>query len=460
MVKIRNKDQLLSNARSPVDRRAREVALNVVEEAIDAVDPRKAVKLRVVLAGNLLKVNGKSLDLSGYRRIFVVGGGKASGAMAQALEEILGDRIEDGLVLVPRGTANSHRTKRVRLHESSHPIPDESSVTGATKLMDFASHAGEDDLVICLISGGGSSLMALPRDGISLGDKQKVTDLLLKSGATINEINAVRKHISRIKGGQLAECIHPATLLSLILSDIVGDPVDMIASGPTTPDSTTFRDATNVLERYSVWEKTPASIREVLSDGVRGLIQETPKKENPVFDRAHNVVIGSNRLACETATKRLRESGLNTLFLTSFLEGEARNVGFWIGTVAKEIRTSGNPVPRPAAIVLGGETTVTVTGGGTCGRNQEIALGAALKIDGVEGVVVASVTTDGIDGPTDAAGAICDSSTIPRSRELRLDANEYLRNNDSHSFFLRLGDLVCTGSTGTNVNDITILIAL
>jgi len=460
MAKVINKDELLSNAYSPLNRKAREIVLAVIENILDSIDPKKMVRSKVVLTDDTLRVNEKYFDLTTFERIFLIGGGKASGSMAEALEEILGERIEDSLVVIPRGTKDRYRVKRIKFHEASHPIPDESSVEGARKLLDLASHAEEKDLVICLISGGGSSLMALPRDGITLSDKQKITDLLLKSGATINEINAVRKHISIFKGGYLAKKAYPATLLSLLLSDVLGDPLDVIASGPTVPDSTTFCDAVYVLKKYNLWEKIPESIRKILSDGVNGLIQEPPKKDDPAFRRVHNVIIGNNRLACQAAIDKLKELGLNTLFLTSFIEGESRDVGLMLGAIAKEILTSGNPLPPPAGLVVGGETTVTVVGDGVGGRNQEICLSAASKIENLDRVLVASVSTDGIDGPTDAAGAVVDGKTIFRSRKLRLDANEYLKNNNSYSFFSQIGDLIRTGATGSNVNDITILIIL
>jgi len=459
-VKIKNKEELLDNAHSAVDRKAREIVLRVIERTLQAVDPRKVIESKVTLTGNLLNVNGKTFDMTAFRRVFVVGGGKASGFMAEALERILGDRVSEGLIVVPRGTADRFRVERVRFHEASHPIPDESSIIGALKILDLVSRVEEHDLVICLISGGGSSLMTLPCEGVSLSDKRKVTDKLLRSGATINEINIVRKHISGFKGGHLAKRVYPATLLGLLLSDVIGDPLEVIASGPTVPDSTTFGGAVSVLRRYGLWEEIPDSVGKVLSEGESGLIQETPKDDDPAFRRVHNVIIGNNRLACLAALGELKGMGLGTMFLTSFLEGEARDVGSTMGALAKEMLASGNPLQPPVGVVAGGETTVTVKGIGIGGRNQEIALGAALKMDGLERAVLASVSTDGVDGPTDAAGAIVDGRTITRSQGMNLDAKKYLRDNDSYSFFSELGDLIHTGPTGTNVNDITILLVL
>jgi len=460
MVKVKNKDELLRNVETSLNRKARRIALDVIETTLDAVDPKNIIKSKISLCKDKLHVNGRVFDLASFNKIFVVGGGKASGSMAEALEGILGSKIEDGYIVVPHGESKKYTVSRIKILEGSHPIPKENSVENAKKILDFVSHAGERDLVIGLISGGGSALMALPCEGISLADKQKVTDMLLKSGATINEINTVRKHLSNFKGGRLARAVYPATLLTLLLSDVLGDPLDVIASGPTVPDSTTFGDAVNILEKYDLWNKIPESIKKILLSGVKGLVAETPKSDDPAFKRVFNVIVGNNRVACESALDALKDFRLNTLLLTSFLEGEARYVGSVIGGVAKEISTSGNPVSPPAGIIAGGETTVTVVGNGRGGRNQEICLGAALKIQGLDRVVLASVSTDGVDGPTDAAGAVVDGKTISRSEKLGLNAEEALKENDSYTFFSKINDLILTGPTGTNLNDITILIVI
>ena len=452
--------ELLSNASSPLTRRAREIALNAIEKALEAIDPRDLIKVKVTLSNDLLGIDGLKFRLSRFRRILVVGGGKACGSMAEVLEDILGEYIEDGVVVIPRGTSSQYRTRRIRLHEASHPIPDESSVDGVLKIMSVVEGVGGDDLVICLISGGGSSLMAMPRQGVSLNDKKEITGMLLKSGANINEINTVRKHISEFKGGMLARKIYPATLVSLILSDVVGDSIDVIASGPTAPDPTTFIDAVNILKRYSLWDKAPFSVRNVLTSGVNGLIPETPKPGDRVFERVYNIIIGSNRLACLAAIQELKNHGLNTLFLTSLIEGEARSIGLVLASLAREVSTSGNPLPKPAAIVLGGETTVTVTGSGVGGRNQEIALSASTRIKGMGNIVIVAISTDGIDGPTNAAGAIVDGETGIRAEKLSLNPMDYLGNNDSYTFFSKINDLILTGPTGTNVNDIAVIVVV
>jgi len=459
MVNIKNAPELLKNARSSLDRRARELAINALNAALEAADPKAIIKSKVRLKGNSLKIGSLSFNLDEFRNIYVVGGGKACGCMAEALEEVLGNRIKEGTVNVPYACP-PYQTRRVKLRRASHPIPDVSGVKGTSRMLDLVGRAEKNDLVICLLSGGGSSLMPKPCSGVSLRDKRTVTDALLKSGATISEINTVRKHISGFKGGWLAKRAYPATVVNLILSDVVGDPLDSIASGPTVPDPTTFQDAVEVLRRYGLWGKAPASVRRVLLDGVRGLIPETPKAGDEAFERVHSIVIGNTLTATLEAYGSLRKVGLHALLLSSVLEGQARDVGAVFASVAKEIVSSGNPVSKPGGVVAGGETTVTVLGGGRGGRNQEVALGAALKIGGMDGVVVASVSTDGVDGPTDAAGAVADGKTLSRARGLGLNPSGFLAENDSYTFFSKLGDLVFTGPTGTNVCDVAVVVVL
>jgi glycerate 2-kinase len=460
MAKVKNREELLGISWSQNNRRAREIALDTIEALLKSADPKQVIDSKIAVTEGLLRAGGKTYDLDTYRRVIVVGGGKASGAMAEALENILGNFIDDGIIVVPKGTAAEHNTKKIRLHEASHPVPDKGSVDGAKKVVELVKHSQKNDLVICLISGGGSSLMTLPRKGVTLKDEQKTTDMLLKCGATINEINAVRKHLSDFKGGQLAKAAYPATVLGLLLSDVLGDPLDVIASGPTVPDSTSFSDAVNVFRRYGLWNKVPQLVRKVLLDGQKGIIEETPKTSNPIFESVHNIVVGNNRLACEAAVAQLKKAGVNTVFFTSYLEGEAREIGTALSALVKEVIVSGNPVPQPAGIILGGETTVTVKGDGKGGRNQELALATSLRINGLENALLVALSTDGVDGPTDAAGALVDGRTAAYAQGLGLDGREYLRNNDSYSFFQRLGGHIHTGPTGTNVNDVIIMIVL
>lgn len=460
MPKIKNYSELINNARSPADQKARRLALIGLNVTLEAADPKRIVKSKVFLKPPSLVIDEKSFDLTLFKNIFVVGGGKASGFMAEALEEILGDYVTAGFLNIPYGTRGYYKLHRLTLNEASHPVPDEGGVKGTKQIMDLTNQANETDLIICLISGGGSSLTPLPCDEVSLEDKRAITETLLKSGATINEINAVRKHISKFKGGGLAKIAYPATIINLILSDVVGDKLDVIASGPTVPDTTTFKDAINVLKRYELWNRAPKSVRHVLIRGERKRIPETPKPEDKCFKKVYNFVLGNNRSVCLTAYKKFQDMVLNTLFLTAYIEGEAKNVGLILASIAREIAKSGNPIPKPAALIAGGETTVTVIGKGIGGRNQEIALAAAQNITGLDGVVVASINTDGLDGPTNAAGAIADGKTIRRSLDFGESARDFLKNNDSYTYFSKLDDLIFTGFTGTNVNDVSVTIVL
>jgi len=458
MIRIKNKKQLIGKGENELMRKARAFALGSLEYALNAVDPKQMVKSKVSLEVSHLRVDGYSFDMRKFQNVYVVGGGKASGSMAEALEEILGKRITEGIVNVPHG--DEHETGVIKLRGSSHPVPDGAGVEGTRRMLAIAGQAEENDLIICLISGGGSSLMPLPRGDVSLEDKQELTSALLRSGATVSEVNTVRKHISDSKGGWLAKRGYPATILNLVLSDVVGDALDAIASGPTVPDSTTFADAREVLEKYGLWESSPSSVRKVLSDGESGLIPETPKADDPAFERVYSVLVGNNRCAGLAACRYLKSERLNTLLLTTSLEGEARCVGTVLASVAHEVLVSGNPVSRPAGIVAGGETTVTVLGKGVGGRNQELVLSAAMKLKGVDAVAAASLSTDGVDGPTDAAGAIADGKTLARAARFGLSPEEYLAKNDSYHFFSKLGDLILSGPTGTNVNDISVIVVL
>jgi glycerate-2-kinase len=459
MVVIKNEQDLLKNAKSSLNRKARQLAINALNAALEASDPANIIKSKVKVEKNLLKVDDFCLDLNDFKDVFVVGGGKASGAMAEALETLLGNCIKDGAVNIPYDSP-AYNVKRIKLERASHPVPDLAGVKGTKFILDLVSQAEENDLVICLLSGGGSSLMPQPREGISLRDKRRVTDALLKSGATINEINTVRKHISDVKGGWLAKRAFPATVVNLILSDVVGDPLEFIASGPTVPDSTRFDDAIEVLKRYRLWNSIPVTVKKVLLAGKKGLVPETPKKGDKAFEKVHNIVVGNCMTACQAAYNSLKTAGLHASLLTSSLEGQARDVGTVFASIAQEIVKSGNPVPKPAAVIAGGETTVIVVGKGKGGRNQEIALGAASKIGGLDGVVVAALSTDGIDGPTDATGALVDGETLRRALDLGLSPKRFLAENNSYSFFSRLGDLLFTGLTGTNVNDVSVIVIL
>ena len=428
----------------------------IFDAGLAAANPSDAVIRHVIREESTLGIAGRLYDLGAYRNLYVLGAGKAAAKMASAIEELLGDRISSGIVIVKYG----HRVplNRVEIVEAGHPLPDEAGVAGTRRIIGLLRGATEEDLVIFLLSGGGSALLPCPVDVITLEDKIRTTQTLLDCGATIHELNALRKHISKIKGGKLARLAYPATLVSLILSDVVGDVLDVIASGPTVPDSSSFADCLRVLERYQLKEKIPARVRAVLEAGARGEAEETPKAGDPIFQNVRNVIIGNNRMALEGSRLKAESLGYNTLLLSSGMEGEAKVVGAAHATIAREIIANGNPVRRPACVLSGGETTVTIRGTGLGGRNQEFALAAATAIDGVDGVVILSGGTDGTDGPTDAAGGVIDGTTLQRGRDQGLDAADFLRRNDSHPYLSAVGDLLVTGPTFTNVMDLCVVI--
>jgi len=430
--------------------------MEIFTHALRAVDPVAAVKRCLKVEGGDLTVDGKAYSLRDYDRIYVTGAGKAGASMALAVETILGDRITKGVINVKYGHVS--QLKRVKLNEVGHPIPDEKGVSGSEEIAELLEQLVEKDLVICLISGGGSALLPSPTEGISLEDKQRMTNLLLECGANINEINAIRKHISKLKGGGLARLAYPSTLIALILSDVVGDPLDVIASGPTVPDKSTFGDCMAILRKYDLLDRVPESIKARIQRGIKGEIEETPKAGNPIFEKTQNVIIGSNIIAVKAAEQRAGELGYNPFILSTYIEGETREVAKVHAAIAKEIIKTNHPIGPPACIISGGETTVTIRGNGLGGRNQEFVLAAALDIQELTGVVVLSGGTDGTDGPTDAAGAIADVDTIRRAHEMLLNATASLNDNDSYHFFEKLGDLLITGPTNTNVMDLRLIL--
>jgi hydroxypyruvate reductase len=360
------------------------------------------------------------------------------------VERLLGRRVTGGWVIVPDGVTS--RTRRVRLHAARHPLPDERGVEGARHIAEIAREAGPRDLLIAVISGGASALLPAPRPPLTLEQKQALTHALMNAGANIHELNTVRKHISLLKGGQLAALAHPAPFVALILSDVIGDDLDVIGSGPTVADRSTVADAQAVLGRYGL--RSPA----------HSAFQETPKPGDPRLGLVHNLIVGSNRQAIDAAAKHARGLGYRTVVLSTFIEGETREIAAMHAAIAKEILAANRPARRPACILSGGETTVTVRGSGMGGRNQEFVLAAAMALDGHTGVTILSAGTDGADGPTDAAGAIADGHTVARAAALGLDARAYLANNDSYHFFEPLHGLIKTGPTGTNVMDVRVLL--
>jgi hydroxypyruvate reductase len=434
----------------------RGVAEAAFNDALLAADPEEAVHRHFRLKGDVLRVGDVDYFLSQFRRVFVIGAGKASLRMAQAVERIMGNTVSGGLVITTRG--QSGRLRNVLVRHAGHPVPDQDGVRATEEMLEFAGPFSDRDLVVCVLSGGGSSLMAAPIEGVSIADLQRATNLFLASGMTIAEINTVRKHLSRVNGGRLAERLFPATIITLILSDVIGDRPDVIASGPTAPDPTTFHDAVALLNGKGLWDKLPENVRKALSAGERGELPETPKPDSEFFRKVHHLVVGSNSMSVVAAERRANRLGMNTMILSSSVAGESREIAQFYAALAREIRQYNRPVKPPACLIAGGETTVTMTGQGRGGRCQELALALADKIEDVNGVVFLAAGTDGVDGSTDAAGAICDSSTMERARAKQLDPREYLVKNDSNTFFAALGDLVTTGPTGTNVMDIHILL--
>jgi glycerate 2-kinase len=438
--------------------RLRRDAIEIFRAALAAANAGNAVRKHLSVQSNSIKAGTVRLPLRNINRMFLVGAGKAAVQMAASVEEIVGTRLTRGMVVTKQGHATVP-LNRVEIIEAGHPIPDQAGVRASGTIRALLRELNARDLVLVAISGGASALLSAPAEPITLHAKQKTTDLLLRAGATIHELNAVRKHISTLKGGQLASLAYPATVVSLILSDVIGDRPDVIGSGPTAPDPSTFADAIAVLAKFGLLNRIPSAVRERLEQGARGEIEETPKPGDPVFKHVHNVIIGSNRLALDAAAQEAKMRGFHPVILSSAIDGETREVARTHAQILREVALSGHPVRSPACILSGGETTVTIHGKGKGGRNQEFALAAAFEIDGFPNLVVLSAGTDGTDGPTDAAGAIATGDTIRRARQRGLDPMKHLSENDSYPFFDALGGLIKTGPTGTNVMDIHVLLS-
>ncbi len=428
----------------------KKLAESIFYSALEAVNPYKAAFTHTAHIRDEY-VSGR------YERLLVIGFGKAAAPMAKAIEDELADLITDGLVITKHGHAEGYELERISICEASHPVPCQLGSAATDRIIRLTTAADERTLVVTLISGGGSALFLAPADGITLCEKQEVTSLLLKAGADINEMNCVRKHLSKVKGGRLAEIIQPARNISLILSDVMGDRLDVIASGPTAPDSSTFAEALSVLDKYAIRQQVPASVLKLLQDGIDGAGAETPKADNSVFNQMENIIIASNRLALEAALAVAVEAGMPAEVISSEISGEARDVGRAFARRALEIKNSG-AYRKPACLISGGETTVTVRGHGKGGRNTEMALAFAMEVEGADGITFLSAGTDGNDGPTDAAGAIVNGHTIRYAAEKGLDSVQHLNNNDSYHFFKKLDQLLITGPTGTNVMDMQIVI--
>jgi hydroxypyruvate reductase len=462
------------------DPATRRPIFQVLDAALDAVDPFAAVQNVLQRQGEILIVADPAarapappltFDLGRYRRIFVVAAGKAAAPMCSGVEAVLQQRVYSGLAVTKYDHAqpadsSSATASRIRVVEAGHPIPDEAGVLAGKEMLALVEQANADDLVIALLSGGGSALLVAPANAsaansgqvlpaLSLADMQGMTDALLACGATINEMNCLRKHTSAVKGGQLARAAAPATLLTLALSDVIGSPLDVIASGPTVPDESTWADAWAIVEKYGIDAALPSAVRKRLQAGLAGDIPDTPKPHDPVFDNCNTLVVADNRSAASAALAKATELGYNTVLLSTYVEGEAAEVAKVVVGLGREVLDSGQPLPAPACLILGGETTVNLGDSpGEGGRNQELALAAALALQHLPGITVVSLATDGTDGPTDSAGGIADSGTVARGELAGLSAADHLRRHDAYPYLRAAGDLLLTGPTRTNVNDL------
>lgn len=433
----------------------RQDAQLIVRAAIAGCDPEILVRDALMPSGDGhgVEAGGQTYDLDSFQKIFVIGVGKAAASMARGAEQALGARLTAGLVCVKDGYS-VNGLNRIEVLEAAHPVPDERGAEATQRLLEIARSAGENDLVIFLVSGGGSSLLSLPAGSLPLADLRQLTESLLKSGATIGEVNTVRKHLFAATGGRMAEAASPARLLSLIVSDVIGDRLDVIASGPTVPDSSSFADALDVLHKYGLESSAAQAVLSHLRSGLLGEVLETPKPGDIIFQNVNNVILASNRTALDAAEAEAVRLGFNVLSLTALLEGDAGSVAGVFAAMACDEELNAKPLPLPACLLAGGETTLTVTGPGRGGRAQEFSLTAALLIENLNRSLIFAAGTDGTDGPTDAAGAMALGDTTARARSMGLDPARSLADNDSNSFFRQVGDLIVTGPTLTNVNDI------
>jgi len=429
----------------------KDIGLRIINSALIAADPYMATKTLIHLGGEILSIGSLQFDVSKKKNIYVLGGGKAVYPVAKALEEILQEKITEGLIIVKEG--HQGILEKIKIRKAAHPIPDQAGFNAAREIKTIAEKAQEEDMVFWINTGGISALAPLPVTFITPDEKKYIYQLLLSSGANIKEINTVRSHLSDIKGGKLALFIFPAEIINLIVSDNPGDPLNV---GPTGLDSTTFSEAISILKRYDLWDKFPESAKKYLLTATPDL--ETPKNFGQFQSLVHSFVLVKNQMACQGAIDKAKELGFHALFLSSCMEGESREVAKVHAAIGKEVISSGNPITRPACMVSGGETVVTVKGDGLGGSNMEFALAAAIEIEGIDNMVMVSLGTDGTDGPTNAAGAIVDGNTVRKAKKLGFDPVEFLKRNDSYHFFKKLNDLIITGHTDTNVMDIRLVL--
>jgi glycerate 2-kinase len=449
--------------------RSLKISLSALEFSVTNSDPKKLVENAIKLRNSKLLLtdignNVTKLNLDDFESIYVVGAGKAAGKMLEAVSKILKKRFSGGAITVPRNNIkndydNLTKTRHVKITEAGHPLPDEEGVKGTIKIIKLLGKATESDLIFCLLSGGGSALLPLPQEGVSLLDKQKITNALLSVGATINEVNVIRKHLSLVKGGRLVRYVkRGCTVLTLILSDVIGDQMDIIASGPTVPDKSTFQDAADILKKYDLWQRPFTSIKRLIKKGINGEIEDTPKEGDPIFEKVHNILIGNNSMLCNYAATYLSKHVNKVTNLGSSFGGEAREFGCFLADLSKYVIGS----RESTAFVMGGETTVKLNrfqNNGMGGRNQEAVLSAALKwrLPPTVEIAVLCMGTDGVDGNSNAAGGVLTPKTISRIKESAMNVKDYLDKHDSHSALKILKSLIVTGRTGTNVNDISII---
>lgn len=453
-LKIRNSSELIKG--SLVNKEARRITLEILEAALAAANPSQMVYNALQIKESQLSLGNQRINLKKTNGVYLVGAGKATGRMAEAVEEILGDHITDGIIIVPPNTTEDYTLNRVQIREGGHPLPTNTSVSATKQCITLIENSPEDALLLSLFSGGGSALFTLPVINITLEDLQHTTTLLLQAGVPIDGINTLRKHLSQIKGGQFALQVHPRRHWNLLVSDVPGDQLDMIASGPTLPDPTTYHAASKILAEYQLWEKIPQRVREHIQAGLNRTVQETPKPDHPVFERIVNRLIGSNYDACNAALKLAQQKGFNARILTTDCQGEARQVGEKLGVLAQRLTSKEDP----QVVIVGSETTVTLRHPGKGGRNTELIAAALPFIQDHEGLVIASIATDGIDGPTQYAGAIADSDSFDRAQSLNIQPEELLNQNNTFTLFQALNDHIETGPTHTNVRDITIILHL
>ncbi|NHJ48271.1 MAG: glycerate kinase [Asgard group archaeon] len=450
---VKNYDNLINSSKSEKNKLNKQILLDIAEVGIKAASPQEAIFSNVKIENNVIKITNKwQAEIKSNTKVFVIGAGKATAGMAKALESILGDKIFAGLINVLENDINLHnKTSKIEFHPAGHPYVTQDSIDGTKKIISLVKNLREDDLVICLISGGGSALLEKPIEGVTLADLEQVFNLITNSGGTIHELNTIRKNLSLVKGGKLARIIQPAQILSLIISDVVGDTLDTIASGPTAPDNTTHKDAINILNKFDLKEQLPDIIKRIYSLRSYRQYTDTVKANDPIFQRVLNIIIASNLISCLKMEQYAKKLGYEVKIFSTTLEGEAKFTG---KVITDEIQKQ----PNKTILIAGGETTVSITGSGKGGRNQELALAASEYLKGKENFSILSVGSDGIDGPTEAAGAIVDGYTIAKGTELGLDSKQYLENNDSYNFLSKTNNLILTGPTGTNVGDFIIAV--